>query len=149
MGAELPQPTLRPPLLSRRSHQGGHGLARVRDGHGFAGDLGHGNAGAGSDGTADERELSDLSGELPRFLKPEDRSAPDAARRPALRPERRTAFRELSSEGTKQRRKGLVRLVRPLHAVVEAGEAFPVWRHRKDRGARRPARSCPRARGRA
>ena len=29
-----------------------------------------------------------------------------------------------------------MRLVKALHAVIETGEALPVWRHKKERGLR-------------
>jgi hypothetical protein len=87
--------------------------------------------------TAYELELSGMPGHLLRFLK---HGAPtnvaDPIRQPSLNQERWNYFREVFSEQTKQTRKGLGRLVKALHAVIETGEVFPVWRHKRERGLR-------------
>ncbi|CAE7465916.1 PKD2 [Symbiodinium sp. CCMP2592] len=43
-------------------------------------------------------------------------------------------FYEAFGDFSKQSKKGLTRFLKALHAVIETGEALPVWRHKKDRG---------------
>jgi hypothetical protein len=84
--------------------------------------------------TAYELELSGVPGHLLCFLK---HNAPidslDPFRQPSLNNDRWAYFREAFSEQTKQTRKGLGRLVKALHAIIETGETFPVWRHKRTR----------------
>eukprot|EP00971_Amphidinium_carterae_P122208 2419755-Amphidinium_carterae.1 len=86
--------------------------------------------------TAYELERSDMPGLLCRFLQRQAVPAAslDPIRQPAMNVDRWVCFKEIFSEQTKQTRKGLVRLVKALHAVIETAEALPVWRHKKERG---------------
>eukprot|EP00427_Karlodinium_veneficum_P014932 CAMPEP_0169073776 /NCGR_PEP_ID=MMETSP1015-20121227/6922_1 /TAXON_ID=342587 /ORGANISM="Karlodinium micrum, Strain CCMP2283" /LENGTH=289 /DNA_ID=CAMNT_0009133049 /DNA_START=211 /DNA_END=1077 /DNA_ORIENTATION=- len=87
--------------------------------------------------TAYELELSGVPGHLLRFLKHHATvDSLDPFRQPSLNNDRWSYFREAFSEQTKQTRKGLGRLVKALHAVIETGEVFPVWRHKRERGLR-------------
>ncbi|CAJ1339659.1 unnamed protein product [Effrenium voratum] len=52
----------------------------------------------------------------------------------ALNPDRWNLFLEAFGDVSKQSKKGLTRFMKALHAVIETGEALPVWRHKKDRG---------------
>jgi hypothetical protein len=82
-----------------------------------------------------ELEKASMPGHILRFLK---HRAPtgimDPIRQPSMNPDRWAHFREVFGDSTKQARKGLARLVKALHAIIETGEAFPVWRHKKERG---------------
>lgn len=77
---------------------------------------------------------------LLKFLKgstvPEESRLQGLSRQPTLNQQRWAVFQEVFSEQSKQSRKGLGRLTKSLHAVIETGEAFPVWRHKKERGLR-------------
>lgn len=85
--------------------------------------------------TAYELEKSNMPGILLRFLKYHaPASTSDPIRHPSLNEERWAFFREAFSGLTKQTSKGLVRLMKALHAVIETGEAFPVWHQKKERG---------------
>jgi len=85
--------------------------------------------------TAYELERSAIPGLLRHFLKHHATpSSLDPMRQPTMNHDRWTYFKEIFSEQTKQTRKGLVRLVKALHAVIDTGEALPVWRHKKERG---------------
>lgn len=88
-----------------------------------------------------ELERSNMPGLLLRFLKhraavPAEGDAADAVRHPGMNAERWAAFRDAFGDSTKHARKGLGRLMKALHAVIETGEALPVWRHKKERGLR-------------
>eukprot|EP00930_Biecheleria_cincta_P058698 TRINITY_DN4449_c0_g2_i1.p1 TRINITY_DN4449_c0_g2~~TRINITY_DN4449_c0_g2_i1.p1 ORF type:complete len:2425 (+),score=436.97 TRINITY_DN4449_c0_g2_i1:100-7374(+) len=79
--------------------------------------------------TAFELEKAGVPGQLLRYLK--QGASTDRA---SLRLERWDLFVEAFGDTSKQSRKGLSRLLKALHAVVETGEALPVWRHKKERG---------------
>jgi len=85
--------------------------------------------------TAYELERAGIPGLLLHFLK---QQAPpggtDPIRHPSMHPERWAFFREVFSEQTKQTRKGLIRLMKAFHAVIETGEEYPVWRRKKEIG---------------
>lgn len=86
-----------------------------------------------------ELERSGVPGRLLRLLKfnaPAAAVSADHIRQPVMNHEQWAYFREVFSEQTKQTRKGLTRLMKAMHAVVETGESFPVWRHKKERGLR-------------
>lgn len=90
--------------------------------------------------TAYEMEQSNLPGELLDYLQhvgdTGNSNTSNQLNCPRVDVKRWNNFREAFSERTKQSRKGMGRLMKALHAVVETGEVFPVWRHKKERGLR-------------
>eukprot|EP00931_Biecheleriopsis_adriatica_P016462 TRINITY_DN12116_c0_g1_i1.p1 TRINITY_DN12116_c0_g1~~TRINITY_DN12116_c0_g1_i1.p1 ORF type:complete len:2177 (+),score=496.16 TRINITY_DN12116_c0_g1_i1:94-6624(+) len=84
--------------------------------------------------TAYALEKLDLAGQLLRFLKHSPRCGDEAAdRRPALDPERWECLRKVLASGAPG---GFKQLVRVLHAIIDTGETFPVWHHKRERGLR-------------
>ncbi|CAE8601169.1 unnamed protein product [Polarella glacialis] len=62
---------------------------------------------------------------------------------PAVNPERWDCFNEAFGDTSKQSRKGLARLMKALHAVIETGEALPIWRYKKERGLKALTETIP------
>ncbi|CAE7195090.1 hecd-1 [Symbiodinium natans] len=79
--------------------------------------------------TAFELEKADVPGQMLRFLKTQP--VPHVS---SVNEERWKLFVEAFGDFSKQSKKGLTRFMKAMHAVIETGEALPVWRHKKDRG---------------
>eukprot|EP00441_Pelagodinium_beii_P002867 CAMPEP_0197698514 /NCGR_PEP_ID=MMETSP1338-20131121/119437_1 /TAXON_ID=43686 ORGANISM="Pelagodinium beii, Strain RCC1491" /NCGR_SAMPLE_ID=MMETSP1338 /ASSEMBLY_ACC=CAM_ASM_000754 /LENGTH=459 /DNA_ID=CAMNT_0043281921 /DNA_START=84 /DNA_END=1460 /DNA_ORIENTATION=+ len=86
--------------------------------------------------SAFEMEEADVPGHMLRYLKA-DTTGSDPT------PERWDLFCESFGDHSKQSRKGLTRLMKALHAVIETGEALPVWRHKKERGLKALIETLP------
>ncbi|CAE8625894.1 unnamed protein product, partial [Polarella glacialis] len=86
--------------------------------------------------SAYELEKADVCGQLVQFMKYQAPESPGDSRRsaPLVNPDRWGVFIEAFGEASKQSQKGIGRLMKALHAVIETGEAMPVWRHKKERG---------------
>jgi len=78
--------------------------------------------------TAFELEKADVPGQMLRYLKMQP------VHDTSHKEDRWKLFYEAFGDFSKQSKKGLTRFLKALHAVIETGEALPVWRHKKDRG---------------
>eukprot|EP00931_Biecheleriopsis_adriatica_P047296 TRINITY_DN27247_c0_g1_i1.p1 TRINITY_DN27247_c0_g1~~TRINITY_DN27247_c0_g1_i1.p1 ORF type:complete len:1914 (+),score=472.63 TRINITY_DN27247_c0_g1_i1:852-5744(+) len=83
-----------------------------------------------------ELEKAEVPREMLRYLKVDGASA--TSLQPGQMAQENSdgwkLFHEAFGDHSKQSRKGLARLMKALHAVVETAEAYPIWRHKKERG---------------
>jgi len=77
-----------------------------------------------------ELEQAGVPGQMLHYLKTES----DQSTVATVNAERWKLFTEAFGDASKQSKKGLTRFIKAMHAVIETGEALPVWRHKKERG---------------